>query len=339
MTSLPKKLKRLIGQGLIATCEWLPQTKRRLQGWGLRTSKEWFGSRIVRAQMPDGQDLRLASVPDNYLSFELFWKGTGYYEPVSTLVFQELVQPGDTFLDIGANVGFYTLVLSKTQPDLRVIAFEPNPRLQALLKKNVAANRFEQVQCEPLALSDTDGTALLYLNRSDMSASLRADFDANLTDAVEVKTVKLDSYLNRRDLRGHLVIKVDVEGHEDAFFEGARQTLAFRKPDIIAEVAVNYGRHTASLLKDNGYRLYQITDRGLLEAETLAPVVREPFVFLNYLLSTKPKSQIAEVFRRIEDRVRQIDLIHTSKHADYHALQQMKVRQQQTEREVEPLLR
>ncbi|MBI4657995.1 MAG: FkbM family methyltransferase [Verrucomicrobia bacterium] len=321
-------LKIRTGKMLIAFCDRFPRWKPSLQPWGLRTSKEWFGQRIVRAQMPGGDHLRLASVSQNYLSFELFWKGTGYYEPITTLVLQELIRPDDTFLDVGANVGFYSLVMSRTHPGLRVIAFEPNPRLFQLLSSNAAANQFSEMGCEPLALSDRNGTALLYLNQSDMSASLRDDFDTNLSDTIEVQTVTLDSFINQQRLRGRLVVKVDVEGNEEAFLEGARQTLAFRKPDLIMEVALNYGESTTALLKDNGYNFYQVTDRGLLESDTLTPVVREPFVFLNYLVSTKPKAEIDVLFGRIAARVRKIDLLQTSKHADFHALEQMKSRQQ-----------
>lgn len=331
-----KQIKVLAGKTLIQICNQIPTAKRAFKHLGLRTSKEWFGTQIVQAQLPAGKNLRLASVSENYLSFELFWKGTSYYEPITTLLLQELLRPGDTFLDIGANIGFYSLVLSKAQPELTVISFEPNPRLYELLRQNIAVNQLKQVTCEPVALSDTDGTARLFLNKSDMSASLRDDFDANLTDSVEVATTRLDSYLDRHELRRRLVVKVDVEGHEEAFLEGARQTLAFRKPDLITEVAVNYGSGAMSLLKDNGYRFYPITDQGLNETETLTPVVREPFVFLNYLLSTKSPPEVRAVFSRIEERVRKIDLTQTSKHADFHALQQMKARQNHTGKGGEP---
>lgn len=327
MKDTQESWKRHVGKALIFLCDQFPHLKSKFRSWGLRTSKEWFERRVVSAQLPDGRSVRLASVSQNYLSFELFWKGTGYYEPITTLVFQELVRSGDTFLDVGANVGFYSLVLSLMRPEIQVVAFEPNPRIAQLLKSNVAANRFRHVTCESLALSDGDGTATLHLNKSDMSASLRDDFDSNLTDTVQVRTTSLDSYLNRHEIRGRLVVKVDVEGHEEAFFEGARQTLAFKKPDIVTEVAQPYGADATGLLKDNGYRFYPITDQSLEETETLAPVVREPLVFLNYLLSARPKAEIEAVFEEIRDRVGKIDLTQTSKHADFHALEQMKARQ------------
>src|SRR5438094_957585 len=97
--------KRCGGRGLLRLCDSFPLLKPLLKEWGLRTKKEWFDRRVVRVQLPDGQSFKLASVNENYLSFELFWRGAQYYEPITTLVLRNLVGPGDTFIDVGANVG------------------------------------------------------------------------------------------------------------------------------------------------------------------------------------------------------------------------------------------
>jgi FkbM family methyltransferase len=323
----PDFLKRQVGKTLLAFCNRFPRTKPRLRPLGLRTRKEWFGRRAVRVQMPEGRSFRLASVSRNYLSFELFWRGTEYYEPITTLVLQELVGAGDTFIDVGANIGFYSLVLSVSRPGLQVVAFEPNPKAHELLKANAAANDLRQICCAPLAISDTTGTARLHLSASDMSASLRRDFDFHPADTVAVRTTTLDDYLRHAETRGRLVIKVDVEGHEAAFFRGARRTLASRQPDIVAEVAVGYGDDTLALLRGAGYRFFPITDRGLCESGTLVPVVREPFVFLNYLLTCKPAGEVAALFDRIRERVARIDLKQTSKCLDAASLREFQARE------------
>jgi FkbM family methyltransferase len=319
--------KPQIGRALVTFCDCFPRTKPFLREFGLRTKKEWVGARVVRAQMPDGKVLKLASANRNYLSFELFWRGTEYYEPITTLVLQELVRPGDTFMDVGANIGFYSLILSANRPGLQVIAFEPNPKAHGLLKANAAANQLCQIVCAPLAISDTTGTALLHLSASDMSASLRRDFDFHPTDTVEVRTTTLDNYLLHARTQGRLAIKVDVEGHEAAFFRGARRTLASLQPDIVAEVTVDYGDETLSLLREAGYRFYPITDRRFVESATLTPVVREPFVFLNYLLTCKPAGEVAVLFEQIRGRVERLDLKQTSKYLDAASLRKFKARE------------
>jgi FkbM family methyltransferase len=324
---IKNKLKKFVGESLLNLCDRFPAAKPALKKWGLRTSKEWFGGRVVNVQLPGCGNFKLASVSQNYLSFELFWRGAGYYEPITTLVVRELAKPGDTFIDVGANVGFYSLVVASFQPGVKVIAFEPNPKNTELLHANVAANQLGHIHCEPVALSDEEGTAALYLSASDMSASLESDFDGHSTSTVQIPTTTLDKYLARHPVRGRLVVKVDVEGHEESFFNGARHTIASAKPDLITEVTFDHGEETVSFLRETGYRFYQITDQGLIESGDLTPVIREPFVFLNYLLSAKPRQEVSDLLDHIRGRVKQIDLRQTSKLVDHAMIQKLRSRQ------------
>jgi FkbM family methyltransferase len=268
----------------------------------------------------------------------LFWRGTHYYEPITSLVLRELARPGVTFIDVGANIGFYSLLLSLCEPQLKVIAFEPNPKNYRLLKANVSVNDLLRVKCEPLALSDADGPGLLHLSASDMSASLHADFDFHPTKTVEVETTTLDNYLARNKMECPLVIKLDAEGHEESVLKGARETLDSLRPDIITEVALNYGSETTALLREAGYHFYPITDRGLVEADALAPVVRDRFVFLNCLLTARPAGEISALFQRIEPAVRRIELRQTSKYLDPMSLQRFKGRYVSELRQLQPML-
>ena len=75
-----QRLKQIVGSLLISLCAAVPAARPLLKRWGLRTSKEWFGDRVVQVRLPEGGRFKLASVSDNYLSFELFWRGAGYYD-------------------------------------------------------------------------------------------------------------------------------------------------------------------------------------------------------------------------------------------------------------------
>lgn len=316
-------VKRVAGRCLFHVCDQFPMVKVWLGNWGLRTKMEWFANRTADVQLPDGRSLRLASIGENYLSFQLFWRGTQFYEPITTLVLQELLQPGDTFLDVGANIGFFSLVLSLTRPHLRVVAFEPNPRIHVLLKKNVSANQFHQIACEAAALSDSNGTATLYLSHSDHSASLRFGFEENSAPSIIVPTLTLDTFMKslKWNPEARLVIKIDVEGNEDAVLRGAQATLSSLKPDIVVETAEDRRGAPVPFLRELGYRLYSITDSGLIETTRWAPVVRGPFVFLNHLLTTRSPELVAGLFDHIRNRVKGIDLSNTSKLADSAVLQ------------------
>lgn len=189
--------KRFLGNCLFRVCNQYPTTKVVVAKWGMRCKKEWFENYVGNVQLPEGLTLKLASLGENYLSFQLFWHGTQFYEPVTTLILQELLRPGDTFFDVGANIGFYSLVLTRSRPQIRVVAFEPNPKVHRLLKENVTVNAFNQITCEPLALSDADGAATLFLSQSDHSASLCSDFEEEPAGVLEVPALRLDTYLNR----------------------------------------------------------------------------------------------------------------------------------------------
>ncbi|HWF17990.1 MAG TPA: FkbM family methyltransferase [Verrucomicrobiae bacterium] len=314
-------LKKFAGECLLNCCDRFPAAKPFLRQWGLRTQPSWFADSVVRVQTPEGRSFQLGSIAQNYLSFELFWRGVSYYEPVTAMLACEMVRTADTFIDVGANIGFFSLVLSTFKPGLRVISFEPNPKNFQLLQKNVRLNHFDRVTCEPLALSDISGTAALFLSASDMSASLESDFEATPGPSLKVSTVTLDGYLAQRPLSGRLLIKVDVEGHEAAFFKGAQRTISSFKPDIISEVTLRRDAVPLALLKELGYSFYQITDHGLLPTEELAMVIRGQFRFLNCLLSARPASEVAELFNRIQPRVRRIDLTQTSKFVPAEMLQ------------------
>jgi len=130
------------------------------------------------------------------------------------MLLEELLRPGDTFLDIGAHVGFFTVTIGLSSKTTKIIAFEPNPKNFQILEANTAANGLTNVVCEPIAISDQEGTGTLYLTESDMSASLMKDFSVEDTKQIgskEVPTASLDGYLQRRQIGGPLVIKVDVE--------------------------------------------------------------------------------------------------------------------------------
>ena len=303
----------------------VPGIRPLLSNIGMRTTHGLFRNRRVSIRFSNGRSFRLRNVDDSYLAFQLFWHGGDYYEPLTRSLLSRLLKQGSTFFDIGAHVGFFPVITAICR-EIRIVAFEPNPRNFAMLQENIAANNLarngsgrgvSQVVCEPYAISDTDGEATLYLTESDMSASLMKDFQAEDTrqiGEIKVSTCSLDSYLGKHPVTGPLVIKVDIEGHESAFFRGAAKTIASHKPDIILEVLYDQDPVAMTELKRLGYRFYPITDGDLVELEAPKLIKRYPFLFLNHLLSTRPRLEIEQIFKEIKSETESIDLRQTSKH-------------------------
>lgn len=318
LVGIKRVIKCSVGEPLIAFTEQFPGCRSLFKKLGLRLTEELFGDRMMKIPMVSGKPLKLTGLSHNFLSFQLYWRGIQFYEPISIMVFQQLLRPKESFYDIGANVGFYSLLAAHSCPEIRVIAFEPNPKNLEILKRNIAANEFQKIiACEGIALSDKNGTAKLHMHDSDMSASLEDNFQSDRNarhDWVEVPVSTLDDYVQRGTHPVPSVIKVDVEGHEAAFLNGACDTISRYKPDLILEVLEGYSGEHSSFFREQGYNFYPITDKGFVKAAELKRIPARPFHFLNYLVSTKPESQVAAVFNSIQTRVDKLNLYETCKY-------------------------
>jgi FkbM family methyltransferase len=179
----------------------------------------------------------------------------GTAEPAMQRFLAERVRPGDVVLDLGANVGFFTLTAAAlTGAGGHVIAYEPLPRNVAALRANIAVNRLSYVEVVEAAVSDRDGEAILNINESDQEASL---VHAATKRRVIVRTVTVDAEMRRLGLTPDL-IKIDVEGAEEDAVRGMLVTLRRARPVIVCEMHVDIPRldgPVPSLLRDAGYEL------------------------------------------------------------------------------------
>jgi FkbM family methyltransferase len=156
----------------------------------------------------------------------------GEWEPEETELVKKLVKPGDTFVDVGANLGYYSLLAARVGAS-HVYAFEAQPSTYELLGKNVIINWMTKfITYEHLAVY-SHTTDLEFFVRNHYPGNSSLGFTApdqlekwfDTATAVKVHAVSLDDYF--ADKPGKIdLIKVDVEGAEPAVFEGARRTLA-----------------------------------------------------------------------------------------------------------------
>jgi len=157
----------------------------------------------------------------------------GMYEPAKTDVVLKLLKPGSTFIDVGANIGdFSLLAASVIGNEGKVLAFEPEAANCQWVKRNIELNGHKNVEVFQLALSDSDGEAPLYLGGRCDYHSLLKDQREREAGAITVKTRTLDSLLEERGQFRVDMIKVDVEGAELEVLKGARETLR-RNPHVV----------------------------------------------------------------------------------------------------------
>lgn len=151
---------------------------------------------------------------------------TPHWDPATTMVFKRVVKAGDTVLDLGANLGYYTLLAARLVGATgRVVAVEPEPRNYRYLVENIRLNDYAQVEPHQMAVSDVSGSTILYLDEHDSGGhSLRESAgSAAGVASTAVRCVALDEFLpvgTRVD-----VVKMDVEGYEPRVLTGMERLL------------------------------------------------------------------------------------------------------------------
>jgi len=152
------------------------------------------------------------------------------YEPFETKLFVENVHEGDVVVDIGANIGYYTVLASKQVGNMgKVYAFEPDPTNFELLKKNVKENECTNVIMEQKAVSDKNGAVKLYVSKSN-AGDHRVFNSGDGRKSIDIPAVSLDEYFTNKKIN---VIKMDVQGYESFVLDGATKTISAQKDLIL----------------------------------------------------------------------------------------------------------
>jgi FkbM family methyltransferase len=224
----------------------------------------------------------------------------GVFEPEETKLIASTLKPGMVFVDIGANLGYFTtLAASVVGPTGSVIAFEPEPGNFQRLQANIAENAFKNVEPRQCALSDSPGNLTLYCDPINWGnpSLVKANVPPG-TSSVEVPVSTLDAQLAEQERVDF--IKMDVQGFEARVLDGARAMLARHRPTILTEFwpdglrnAGSNPEHHLADMQALGYRITLLgaPHRELTVAETVAACMRSPNRFLNLLLL--PKSAVA----------------------------------------------
>jgi hypothetical protein len=121
----------------------------------------------VAVGLPNGRTLRIARDGGINLASLLYWRGVDGYEPHTSRTLRFFFERVSTFVDVGANYGFYSLLAAQWNPALKVLAFEPVPEIYEALRNNLALNNLlQRVKAHQLALAGQSGNAVFYLPAS-----------------------------------------------------------------------------------------------------------------------------------------------------------------------------
>jgi FkbM family methyltransferase len=162
----------------------------------------------------------------------------GSGEPAVQQALAEHLRPGMTFYDLGANIGFFTLLAAKlVGASGRVVSFEADPEIAARLRENVSRNPFSWITVEQKAVWSEP--SVVSFSRVDPATSPdrglgHVSLEVARADAIRVEAVSLDAYTLKNP--PPQFIKCDVEGAEAEVFRGARRVLAEERPGILCEL-------------------------------------------------------------------------------------------------------
>ena len=156
------------------------------------------------------------------------------FEPHVTAEVRRLLQPGGVFIDVGANIGYFTLLAAaRVGPQGRVVAFEPNPDNCELLAESIRANGFENITVHPYAVGDRPRDSLLAAGGVISNGHILDAPPAAAPVYRRVRVVRADDHL--RDLPTVDVVKIDIEGGEPRALRGMTDLVRVHQPVIVSE--------------------------------------------------------------------------------------------------------
>ncbi len=209
----------------------------------------------------------------------------GAFEPYESEIFRQSVKEGMIVVDIGANIGYYTVIAAKlTGESGSVIAFEPAPENYSVLQQTIKANNFKNVSAHQLAVADRRGELSLNLYESNKGKhSLVKDSSTakGFSSSVRVQTVSLDEFLREHNIDHVDLIKMDIEGAESIALLGMMETLEKAKflfleftPSAIRKAGHDPEKILLQIL-GFGFEIFAISERS----RSLDPVVdNAPFI-------------------------------------------------------------
>jgi FkbM family methyltransferase len=178
------------------------------------------------------------------------------YEPATTRLFQETVKPDMVVIDIGAHVGYFSLLAAKLVGHTgKVYSFEPEPGNHAVLLKNIDANGYDNIVATQMAVSDRTGNLTLYITALDSGRHSVYHHGLPERGSVTVESTSLDSFLESEGWPTVDLIKVDVEGAEVAVLDGMTQLME-KNPDLRLIIEFN-----PALLQDGGVTPIEFLER------------------------------------------------------------------------------
>lgn len=182
------------------------------------------------------------------------------HEPLATKLLPCMVKPGNIVLECGANIGYYTLLLSRLVGENgKVISVEPNPEVTKLLRINTELNTANNVDIYQAALGDKEEEVDFYIRGASNLSSMTAE-DGEYVAGQKVQMMMADTMIKQLDLPSIDLIRMDVEGYEVEILEGASNIIQRHFPRFLIEyhkekIGISRAEDALMNMDDMGYNI------------------------------------------------------------------------------------
>lgn len=267
------------------------------------------GTEVIK--LTEGKTMLFHANPTSNLLRVLFWKGIQGFEYAPYKIFVELAKRSSVCFDIGANIGYYSIVAKIFNPKIIVHGFEPLPSANKYFKINVELNKLNDIHIHQTALTNFNGTATFYSNLNPRfpdekdhlfgDNSLNTEATGNISKIeVQVKTQTLDSFVSENLTNGEKIdlIKIDTEGTENLVFEGGSNVLSQHRPIIMCEVIKGFiEREIENVLSKHDYLYFEVGEKGLVKVDSLIVASGKTDFFF---VPSEKKERISELTSKIK---------------------------------------
>lgn len=224
------------------------------------------------------------------------------YETIDSAMIMRLISPEDSVVDIGANMGWYSINIAKRFPKCKVYAFEPIPKTFSFLSENIKLNNVNNIQAFQFGLSiEKQDLTFYFYPEGGVNASLANVSGREDVELINCHVEKLDDFVVQNKLKVDF-IKCDVEGAELFAFKGGLKTIQRDKPIVFTEMlrkwSAKFNYHPneiISIFSEIGYQCFYCSEDRLVNIDTMTDdTVETNFFFLH---ADKHSSHISSLKR------------------------------------------
>jgi len=254
----------------------------------IKINKALLKSNIVGFRVPPTGTLNFEGSKGNQLKIDLNQTcGLGsyiYYDGAHTFeyseIFIDLIKKVGPLFDVGANIGYYSLLAAAENKSINVVSFEPATGPNFYLNRNKQINKFDNIKIESIALSNKEGELVFYEIKNKKYTYLEHCLagESNAGSKTKgrnfvpnnVSATTLDQYVKNNDVQSIDLIKIDTEGTEHFILEKSEEVLSRMQPIIICETLFNtIEKELEDIMTKYGYKFYNHTSQGLQQVDTL----------------------------------------------------------------------